>query len=594
MAAATPQPSRSCTGSPSRHRAWCDDVAEACLRAYRSLPPNGAKPTRRSNHRLEWTILAGLVLTVPDAASGLDLPLGEPPRHCLPVSIATGLKCLSYDRLPPTGDVLHDTHAEILARRGARRWLLAKLLDEHRRRRSIPPQPQPGGRDDPFATIFEPSPTSSRWRLRQGVRLHWYVSAMPCGDASTVLLDFQRAKQDEAHASGGATTPTSTPTTVQLLDLYDNPSTDASEAAHRSAGAASTPHGLSRGRAGLDRTDALRTKPGRPDSPPSISMSCSDKLALWTELGLQGSLASVLLEPIRAHSIVMGDEALRQIFAPDTPEFQRLQRLLASRCRRALEGRLRRSSSDAALAQSRDRNALHVYWTSMAFDDSRESAERQARAEMETSASNPWSDHEPIPCAGSILWSPGIPSHPSAGAGGSGSGDTVPALHENLVGGIKMGAPAKRKSPTEALRPSSRSKVCKLDFYTTTAAIVRHLHGDLELPPHLTYYDAKHAALDGVAGYREAKARLVGRRSHPKPDAHLHAAIEAFLADRSTAIRHRGEADEDDPSGPSQALQPPEMTLEDAPFQGWLVTPSRFEAFDQTSRLSDDAPASAR
>ena len=48
----------------------------------------------------------------------------------------------------------------------------------------------------------------------------------------------------------------------------------------------------------------LRTKPGRGE--PTISMSCSDKIAKWLVLGIQGSLLSVILDkPIYLNAIVI-------------------------------------------------------------------------------------------------------------------------------------------------------------------------------------------------------------------------------------------------------------------------------------------------
>ena len=61
-----------------------------------------------------------------------------------------------------------------------------------------------------------------------------------------------------------------------------------------------------RGRNGYENFGAIRTKPGRADSPPCISMSCSDKIAGWTVLGTQGALLAELFEPTYIGHIVVG------------------------------------------------------------------------------------------------------------------------------------------------------------------------------------------------------------------------------------------------------------------------------------------------
>lgn len=68
-----------------------------------------------------------------------------------------------------------------------------------------------------------------------------------------------------------------------------------------------------RGRLGYSTLGALRTKPGRPDSPPSLSHSCSDKIAMWCRVGLQGALLSRVFEPVFLSSVTIGGFAQEQL-----------------------------------------------------------------------------------------------------------------------------------------------------------------------------------------------------------------------------------------------------------------------------------------
>ncbi|OMJ11240.1 tRNA-specific adenosine deaminase 1, partial [Smittium culicis] len=55
---------------------------------------------------------------------------------------------------------------------------------------------------------------------------------------------------------------------------------------------------LARGRENYLETSLLRTKPGRLDSDHTLSMSCSDKIAMWNVTGIQSSLISNFILPI--------------------------------------------------------------------------------------------------------------------------------------------------------------------------------------------------------------------------------------------------------------------------------------------------------
>jgi len=84
----------------------------------------------------------------------------------------------------------------------------------------------------------------------------------------------------------------------------------------------------SRGRDDYSRLGVLRTKPGRADSPATLCMSCSDKIARWNVLGIQGALGARFLQPLYLSRIIIG-EVPREI-----------KTLIREDCERAFYGRL--------------------------------------------------------------------------------------------------------------------------------------------------------------------------------------------------------------------------------------------------------------
>lgn len=90
------------------------------------------------------------------------------------------------------------------------------------------------------------------------------------------------------------------------------------------------PHEASRGRDNYNRLGVLRTKPGRADSSPALSMSCSDKMARWSVLGIQGSFGARLLEPLYVSRVVIGE----------VPEDEEMRKVVREDCERALRERI--------------------------------------------------------------------------------------------------------------------------------------------------------------------------------------------------------------------------------------------------------------
>lgn len=102
----------------------------------------------------QYTVLAGFVL--------FDSPTGE-----LKVpALATGAKCLPTSKYPVAGNTLHDSHAEVLARRSFVRW----LYDEVRR----------AVHSSMGSRWLEHNTGSRKYQLREDIRLYMYVSTVPC------------------------------------------------------------------------------------------------------------------------------------------------------------------------------------------------------------------------------------------------------------------------------------------------------------------------------------------------------------------------------------------------------------------------------
>lgn len=136
--------------------------------------------------------------------------------------------------------------------------------------------------------------------------------------------------------------------------------------------------GLSRGRSGYTQLGVLRTKPGvqplyelrvithftksgRADAPATLCMSCSDKIAMWSSVGMQGALLVDLgLEPVRLASILVGDVLGYEEFYGDLE-------LVRQDCQRAFGERLR----GVTLPDAYEVRTPEVFWTPRRFGGSR-------------------------------------------------------------------------------------------------------------------------------------------------------------------------------------------------------------------------------
>lgn len=178
------------------------------------------------------------------------------------VACGTGSKCLSKDELSDGGDVLNDSHAEVICRRAFVRYLMHQM--------SL--------RAD--SRIFNVE--GHKFSLKESIKFHMFTTHSPCGDAT--IYPMAVAIDDEPQSKR-----------PKLEDCRDN-FTGAKIINNQSSDLLA------------QDTGSVRTKPGR--GVRTLSVSCSDKMAKWIVLGVQGCLLSYLLvEPIYIDSITMARNA---------------------------------------------------------------------------------------------------------------------------------------------------------------------------------------------------------------------------------------------------------------------------------------------
>ena len=221
-------------------------VAKTVLQQFAKLSKKG-KPKDS-----EWTVLSSVFLFKQEKPSDFHI-----------VCLATGTKCLDGDtrRRSLPGTLLHDSHAEVLARRGLIYWILEQINLVSKGQVSSYISKGADGKYD----------WTKKWKIGM------LSTHLPCGDATIFVKSSENAEAEDGCEPECKR---------QKLDM------------NRTGAKVVTCDGGEGGDPRLPgaeyhRVGGLRTKPGRGER--TLSLSCSDKILKWNILGLQGSLCSHLL-----------------------------------------------------------------------------------------------------------------------------------------------------------------------------------------------------------------------------------------------------------------------------------------------------------
>ncbi|XP_063703300.1 double-stranded RNA-specific editase Adar isoform X2 [Culicoides brevitarsis] len=201
-------------------------------------------------------VLAGIVMTRDSDTSSAQV-----------ICATTGTKCVSGEYMSVSGTVVNDCHAEIVARRCLMEYFYQQLRLHSS---EFPPE---RAKDSIF---LKPENGSGKYRLRHDIQFHLYINTAPCGDARVF-------SPHEADTING--------------DKHPN---------RKARGQLRTKVESGEGTIPVKSSEGIQTWDGVLQGARLLTMSCSDKIARWNVLGLQGSLLSSIIEPVYLTSIVLG------------------------------------------------------------------------------------------------------------------------------------------------------------------------------------------------------------------------------------------------------------------------------------------------
>ncbi|KAF5295315.1 hypothetical protein FQA39_LY13180 [Lamprigera yunnana] len=199
------------------------------------------------NHPYQFKrkVIAGIIMTYGPKLTDSEV-----------IAVTTGTKCISGQYMSMEGTSLNDLHAEILSRRCLELYLYDQLELCLNQKESI----------------FEMA-AGNGFKIKSNLNFHLYINTAPCGDAR-IFTPHQESED---------------------IDLHPQ---------RNSRGLLRTK--IESGEGSIPIKIDIQTWDGIVQGERLLTMACSDKIARWNVLGLQGALLSHFMEPIYLKTVVIG------------------------------------------------------------------------------------------------------------------------------------------------------------------------------------------------------------------------------------------------------------------------------------------------